>query len=321
LQVNHVDKHRRDRQSHAIAAAVRPELQRIAARFGAKVKVVEVPPGPPVLSPLVAEVYGPDERGRHEVAKRVRAEFEREPMIVGVDDSIEDSAPKIVVRVDQARAASLGVAPADVVAAMRVALDGDDVTMLHDGEAKYGVPIRLALPVALQSRLDELLGMKVRAADGALVPLSEVVRMQAATRDRTIHHKDLLPVSYVVGDVAGKVDSPLYGMFAVRTALAHASLPQGGALGEYFIRQPPDPFREYALKWDGEWQVTYETFRDMGLAYAVGLVLIYLLVVPLLYWELRRRTANALPPATEDRYENADGGLRRVEPAEDLVPI
>ena len=279
LQVNLVDKHRRARQSHAIAAAVRPGLEQIAAGFGAKVKVVEVPPGPPVLSPLVAEIYGPDERGRHEVAKRVRAAFEREPMIVGVDDSIEDPAPKVSVRIDQPRAASLGVAPSDVVAAMRVALDGDDVTMLHDGEAKYGVPVRLTLPVALQSQLTELLGMKVRGAGGALVPLSEVVHVQTQTRDRTIYHKDLLPVSYVIGDVAGKVDSPLYGMFAVRGALARAALPQGGALGEYFIRQPSDPFREYALKWDGEWQVTYETFRDMGMAYAVGLVLIYLLVV------------------------------------------
>ena len=119
----------------------------------------------------------------------------------------------------------------------------------------------------------------MRAREGALVPLSELVQSRTAERDRTIYHKDLLPVSYVVGDVAGRLDSPLYGMFAVRGALAGAALPEGGRLGEYFIAQPSDPYREYALKWDGEWQVTYETFRDMGLAYAVGLVLIYLLVV------------------------------------------
>jgi multidrug efflux pump subunit AcrB len=279
LQVNLVDKHRRNRQSHEIAGAVRPELERIAARFGARVKVVEVPPGPPVLSPLVAEIYGPDEAGRHAVAKRVRAEFARHAEIVGQDDSIEDSAPKEIVRVDQARAASLGVASADIVAAMRVALDGDDVTMLHDGQAKYGVPVRLTLPAERQTKQDGLLAMKVRGADGALVPLSEVVQVRTAERDRTIHHKDLLPVSYVIGDVAGTIDSPLYGMFAARRALAGTDLAQGGRLGEYFIRQPSDPFREYALKWDGEWQITYETFRDMGTAYAVGLVLIYLLVV------------------------------------------
>jgi multidrug efflux pump subunit AcrB len=279
LQVNLVDKHQRNRQSHEIAGAVRPQLERIAALHGAKVKVVEVPPGPPVLSPLVAEVYGPDESGRHEVAKRVRAEFGRHAEIVGIDDSIEDSAPKSLVAIDKVRAASLRVAPSDIVAAMRIALDGDDVTMLHDEQAKYGVPVRLALPAERQAKLDELLGMKVRSGDGALVPLSELVQPRRVERDRTIYHKDLLPVSYVIGDVAGKVDSPLYGLFAVRGALAQVKLPQGGHLGEYFIRQPSDPFREYALKWDGEWQVTYETFRDMGLAYAVGLVLIYLLVV------------------------------------------
>ncbi len=158
LQVNLVDKHHRDRKSHEIAAAVRPELARIGAALGAKVKVVEVPPGPPVLSPLVAEIYGPDEAGRHAVAKRVRAEFARNADIVGIDDSIEDSAPKFSVRIDQARAATLGVAPADVVAAMRMALDGEDVTMLRDGEAKYGVPVRLTLPPERQAKLDGAAG-------------------------------------------------------------------------------------------------------------------------------------------------------------------
>ncbi len=279
LQVNLVDKHHRDRKSHEIAAAVRPELARIGAALGAKVKVVEVPPGPPVLSPLVAEVYGPDEAGRHAVAKRIRAEFAGNADIVGVDDSIEDNAPKFSVRIDQARAATLGVAAADVVAAMRMALDGEDVTMLRDGDAKYGVPVRLTLPPERQAKLDGLLGMKVRSSEGTLVPLSEVVQVRSVERDRTIYHKDLLPLTYVIGDVSGKVDSPLYGMFAVRGALAGAALPEGGRLGEYFISQPSDPYRQYALKWDGEWQITYETFRDMGLAYAVGLVLIYLLVV------------------------------------------
>ncbi len=279
LQINLVDKHRRDRQSHEIAAFLRPDLERIAASHGARVKVVEVPPGPPVLSPLVAEIYGPDEAGRHAVAKRVRAEFGRHAEIVGIDDSIEESAPKENIAIDQARAASLGVASSDIVLAMHVALDGDDVTMLHDAQAKYGVPVRLTLPPERQAKLDWMLAMKVRGSGGALVPLSEVVQVRTAERDRTIHHKDLLPVSYVIGDVAGKTDSPLYGMFAARGALAGASLAEGGRLGEYFIAQPADPYREYALKWDGEWQVTYETFRDMGAAYAVGLVLIYLLVV------------------------------------------
>ena len=279
LQVNLVGKHERARKSHDIALAVRPELVRISEGHGAKVKVVEVPPGPPVLAPLVAEVYGPDDAGRHAVAKRVRAEFARTPRIVDVDDSVEDSAPKIAVRVDQARAATLGVTPADVVATMRVALGGEDVTIVRDGQSKYGVPVALTLPPERQGKLDTLLAMQARSREGSLVALSELVHPNTTERDRTIHHKDLLPVTYVVGDVAGGPDSPLYGMFAARGGLAGATLPQGGRLGEYWIAQPSDPYRAFALKWDGEWQVTYETFRDMGVAYAVGLVLIYLLVV------------------------------------------
>ena len=279
LQVNLVGKHERARQSHEIGLAVRPELARIAAAHGAKVKVVEVPPGPPVLAPLVAEVYGPDEAGRHAVAKRIRAEFARTPGIVDIDDSVEDSAPKIAVRVDQTRAATLGVAPSDVVATLRVALGGEDVTIVRDRQSKYGVPVQLSLPPERQSTLDTLLAMQARSREGSLVALSEVVHPDPAERDRSIYHKDLLPVTYVVGDVAGGPDSPLYGMFAARGALSGAALPQGGRLGEYWIAQPSDPYRQFALKWDGEWQVTYETFRDMGAAYAVGLVLIYLLVV------------------------------------------
>ena len=279
LQVNLVGKHARARHSHEIALAVRPELVRIADAHGAKVKVVEVPPGPPVLAPLVAEVYGPDETGRHAVAKRIRAEFAKTPRVVDVDDSVEDPAPKVAVRVDQARAATLGVAQADVVTTMRVALGGEDVTIVRDGQSKYGVPVQLTLPPERQGKLETLLAMQTRTREGALVALSEVVRPSPAERDRTIYHKDLLPVTYVVADVAGGPDSPLYGMFAAREALAGATLAQGGRLGEYWIAQPSDPYRQFAIKWDGEWQVTYETFRDMGAAYAVGLVLIYLLVV------------------------------------------
>ncbi|MFO1310639.1 MAG: efflux RND transporter permease subunit [Burkholderiales bacterium] len=279
LQVNLVHKVERARKSHDIALAVRPELARIGQRHGAKVKVVEVPPGPPVLSPIVAEIYGPDEAGRHAVAKRVRAEFERAPRIVDVDDSVEDSAPKIAVRVDQARAATLGILPADVVATTRTALGGEDVTFMRDGQSKYGVPVSLTLPPERQGTLDTLLAMQLRSRDGALVALSEIVHATPAERDRTIYHKDLLPVTYVVGDVAGGPDSPLYGMFAVHGAIDGAALDQGGRLGEYWVAQPSDPYRAFALKWDGEWRVTYELFRDMGIAYAVGLVLIYLLVV------------------------------------------
>ncbi len=279
LQVNLVGKKERSRKSHEIAQAVRPKLEEIARRWNARVKVVEVPPGPPVLSPIVAEVYGPDEPGRIRVAKRVREALAATPDVVGIDDSVEDAAPRLLLRVDQGKAALLGVTRRDVVETMRVGLSGADVTPLHDGTSKYEVPVRLALPAERQGELEEFLKLAVRTPSGALVPLSEVVRLARNDRDRPLYHKDLLPVVYVIGDQAGRVDSPLYGMFAARGRVAGAAREEGGGLGEYFVRQPSDPYRQFAIKWDGEWQVTYETFRDMGLAYGVGLILIYLLVV------------------------------------------
>jgi multidrug efflux pump subunit AcrB len=279
LQVNLAPKEARERKSHDIAQSVRPALEDIGRRWNARVKVVEVPPGPPVLSPIVAEVYGPDEAGRIRTAKQVREALAATPGIVGIDDSVEDAAPRIRLVVDQGKASLAGVARRDVAEAIRIGLAGADVTPLHDRQSKYEVPVRITLPPERQGSLDELLKLAVRTPAGELVPLSELVTPIADERDRPIYHKDLLPVVYVVADQAGRVDSPLYGMFAARGKVAGAPLEDGGVLGEYFIRQPSDPYREYAIKWDGEWQVTYETFRDMGLAYGVGLILIYLLVV------------------------------------------
>ncbi len=279
LQVNLVDRKHRSRQSHEIALAVRPSLEAIGARHGAKVKVVEVPPGPPVMSPIVAEIYGPDEAGRHALAKAVRGVFAGTPHVVGVDDTIEDAAPRLAVRIDQRKAALSGVAPADAVATLRAALAGESATALRDGQAKYGVPVRLTLAPEKQARLETLLAFNVRGASGASVPLAEIVHVERLERETTRYRKDLLPVTYVIGDVAGGADSPLYGMFGMRGAIAKLATPHGGRYDERFITQPSDPYRAWSLKWDGEWQITYETFRDMGAAYAVGLVLIYLLVV------------------------------------------
>ncbi len=230
LQVNLVDRKHRSRKSHEIAAAVRPALEAIGAKHKAKVKVVEVPPGPPVLSPIVAEIYGPDEAGRHALAKGVRGALGRTEGVIGLDDSIEDNAPRAVVRVDQRKAALAGVTVADIVAALRVGLAGDDVTALRDGQAKYGVPVRLTIPPEQQGRLDTLLAMTVRSDAGAGVPLSELVAVQPALREKTIYHKDLLPVTYVVADMAGKTDSPLYGMFGARGRVGELVVPNAGTL-------------------------------------------------------------------------------------------
>jgi len=279
LQVNLVDKHARDRKSHEIAQAIRPAVEAVARKHGADVKVVEVPPGPPVMSPIVAEIYGPDYDAQIQVAKQVRKVFEQSEGIVAIDDTVEDDAQRFVLRVMQNKAAMAGVAQKDIVAAMRMGLAGENVTPIHGSGAKYEIPVRITLPPERLSGIDELLKLSVRGSGGHLIPLSELVEVMPSAREKTIYHKDLLPVVFVFGDAGGKLDSPLYGLFGMRAELKDKALEQGGTLAEYFVRQPADPYAGFSLKWDGEWQVTYETFRDMGIAYAVGLILIYILVV------------------------------------------
>jgi multidrug efflux pump subunit AcrB len=279
LQVNLVDKHHRSEQSHAIAQRLRPDLEAIAARHQARVKVVEVPPGPPVMSPLVAEVYGPDEAGRQELASRIAGAFGATADIVGVDTSLKENAPRARITVRRQRAESLGIPMTAVAQTVQGALQGADAAYLHDGHSKYPVPVRLQLPLDAQVGLDSLLALPMRASSGQVIPLSELVQVERDVIDKPLYSKDLLPVSYVFGDMAGRLDSPLYGLFGIRDRLPKAALPGTGPLDEYWIRQPADAYRHYAIKWDGEWQITYETFRDMGAAYGVGLILIYLLVV------------------------------------------
>ncbi|MEO8065179.1 MAG: efflux RND transporter permease subunit, partial [Pseudomonadota bacterium] len=277
LQVNLVDKHARSRQSHEIALAVRPALAAIGRKFGASVQVVEVPPGPPVLAPLVAEVYGPDYAGQRRAAADLRKVFDSTADIVDVDDSLESPAKRTRVSVDRQKAALLGVAQDQIVATLNAAIAGTDVTYVHPGRERYPIPVRLQLAPADGADLGAALALRVRAVDGTAVPLSELLSVQESDRDRAIYHKDSLPVVYVTGDMAGRLDSPLYGMFAMVARLARDP-PGGRVFAQSFVRQPDDP-NVLAIKWDGEWQITYETFRDMGLAYAVGLVLIYLLIV------------------------------------------
>jgi len=275
LQVNLVHASRRKEQSHAIAQRLRPALERIAAGHGAKLKLVEVPPGPPVMSPIVAEVYGPDEAGRQALAAQLEKAFAASPDITAIDSTLQADAPRAFLRVNRQRAGQLGVPVATIAATVQGALSGADAAFLHDGASKYAVPVRLQLRRESQVGLDALLALPLRTANGQLVPLSELVRVERGVIDKPLFTKDLLGVSHVFADVGagGKTpDSPLYGLFGIRP-----QLPPG--VGEYWIRQPTDPYGTYAIKWDGEWQITYETFRDMGAAYGVGLILIYLLVV------------------------------------------
>jgi len=277
LQVNLVDKSERSRKSHDIARAVRPALQQIAQRYGAALKVVEVPPGPPVMSPLVAEVYGPDAAGARAIALKVAEVFRGTEGLVDIDTTVEAEASREVLVVDRERAARLGISQAQIAQALSAGVSGVDATFLRDGASKYPVPVRLRLPAGEQARLEALLALRIRSADGRLLPLSEVVRVERTGWESAIYHKDLLPVVYVMADEAGALDSPLYGMFSVVSSLNEAAgLPW--PIEQRFF-SAPESTAGFSLKWDGEWQITFETFRDMGIAYAAGMLLIYLLVV------------------------------------------
>jgi multidrug efflux pump subunit AcrB len=276
MQVNLVDKHHRSDKSHVIAQRMRPALEKIGLAHHARIKVVEVPPGPPVMSPLVVEIYGPDEAGRQSLAKQVESSFAATPDIVGIDTTLREDAARAFLRVRRQRAESLGIPVADIAQTVAAALSGADAAYLHDGQSKYPVPVRIQLPLASQVGLDAILTLPMRAANGQLVPLSELVQVEMGVIDKPLYTKDLKGVSYVFGDMAGTLDSPLYGLFAIRSTI-EKQIKTGN--GEFWIHQPTDTYRQYSMKWDGESQITYETFRDMGAAYSVGLILIYLLVV------------------------------------------
>ena len=281
IQVNLKDKHERDRSSHEIAVAVRPALAAIGKRYAASVQVVEVPPGPPVQAPIVAEVYGPSYDAQRLLAQELHTVFDQTPDIVDVDDSREAHAMRYAISVDRQKAALIGVSQAAIVQAISVGLAGADSAYLHEGRERHPIPVRLELAAADQGSIAEVLELEVRSRSGRLVPLSELVQVQEVPWDGAIYHKDLLPMTFVTGDMAGPLDSPLYGMFEMVGRLDEplpGNASRGGPPEQYFFTQPEDPNR-FAIKWDGEWQITFETFRDMGLAYSVGLVLIYLLIV------------------------------------------
>ncbi len=278
IQVNLIDQHDRERKSHEIALQLREVLREKIKDRSANIKVVEVPPGPPVFSPLVAEVYGLDYEGQIENARIIRRAFEITPDIIDVDDTIGAATPRLIISVDRQRASTLGIPQSTIASSIAAVLGGEDVNYLHQKGARYPVPIRLQLPSADKGDIDRVLGLKLRAQNGTLIPLSQLVKIQRTTRETSIYHKDLLPVVYVMGDMAGKLDSPLYGMAEIYSRLTETNDTTGKPFAQYFISQPEHPV-SYSLKWDGEWQITYETFRDMGIAYGLGIILIYFLVV------------------------------------------
>jgi multidrug efflux pump subunit AcrB len=285
IQVNLQGKDARSDQSHAIATRIRPPLASIGGRFGAAVKVVEVPPGPPVLSTLVAEVYGPSQAARLALAERVRGLFAETEGVVDVDWMVEAPQTRLEVVVDRERAALHGVAAAQVAEALGYAFGDRDVGVLHAAEEAEPVPIVLELPRARRSEMDVLLELRVTSRGGASVPLSEVVRVEETRLPVTRYRKNLRPVVYVTGDVAGTIESPVYAILdlaerleSIDAAAASGVDPAREPLLQLYTAQPLSEERP-ALKWDGEWHITYEVFRDLGSAFAVVLVLIYLLLI------------------------------------------
>ena len=278
LQVNLVDKSHRHRQSHEIARAIRPALAAEGKRLGAaSVQVVEVPPGPPVQAPLVAEIYGPDAGVRQSVGRALRRLFDATPDIIDTDDTLAAATPRYQIRTDRSKAALLGVSQSAVTEALATGLAGVDATYIHGGQARDPIAVHLGLASADTGGLEPALTLPVRSSSGHLLPLSEVVTVEKQPWDATRYHKDLLPVEFVTGDMAGRLDSPLYGMFNLVGQISRGAL-AGPPLQQRFVGNP-DRSSAFTLKWDGEWTITYETFRDMGAAYAVGLLCIYLLVV------------------------------------------
>ncbi|HEU5406861.1 MAG TPA: efflux RND transporter permease subunit, partial [Nitrospira sp.] len=282
IQINLVAKHERDAQSHEIAQRIRPPVQEIAREYGANVKIVEVPPGPPVQSVLVAEIYGPDYGRQLAVAREIRKLFESTSGVVDVDDYIEADQVKYVFMVDRAKAALAGISSEEIVNTLRMALQGAKVGLVHIPQEKSPVQIVLRLPLAERTGLEHLGEIGLRTSIGGIVQLSELLKTEQTVQDKAIYHKNQKPVVYVVADVGGsgaeKAESPVYGVLGIGKQLESFRPAEGYQIEQYYASQPWSE-EKIAMKWDGEWHITYETFRDMGIAFGVAMVLIYLLIV------------------------------------------
>jgi multidrug efflux pump subunit AcrB len=295
IQVNLSDKHNRKLQSHDIAKRVRPALTEIASKYNARVAVAEVPPGPPVLQTLVAEVYGEDENAQLKLAAKVRDIFQSTPGVVDVDWYIEESQEKVVFDIDKVKAALNGISTETIAQTLQIAVDGQSIDLIHQPREKEDVELTLELPQGSRGRAEDLLSLRVRSGDAnalaeptvageqPLVPLRELVTLRRTEREKSIYHKNLLRVTYIIGDVAGAVESPVYAILGMNDAIAKLDAGDyGGDAGKpikiYNASHPLDVLGP-SIKWDGEWHITIEVFRDLGLAFAAVLVIVYALMV------------------------------------------
>ena len=278
IQVNLVDKGKRHDQSHALAKRVRGPIKELADNHGAAVKVVEVPPGPPVLSTMVAEIYGPTFEGRIEAARKIKEVFEDTPGVVDIDWYMEDDQTRYNFVVDTDRAAVRGVSTQQVSMTLGVALNGHDAGLMHSETAAEPVPINVRLPIADRSSTESLRELYIYSQAGALIPLSDVVKVEETVNHKSRHRRNLKSVIYVTADLAGELESPVYAIADMKKKIAELTMPDGTQIEQLSTVQPLTEER-YAMKWDGEWHITYEVFRDLGISFAVVLVIIYLLIV------------------------------------------
>jgi multidrug efflux pump subunit AcrB len=283
LQVNLVGKHHRKRQSHDIAKAVRPRIHEIISRYGGHVQVAEVPPGPPVLSTLVIEIYGPNLEGQRELAKKIETILDNNKGVTDVDTYVQSQEKLLRLRVNIEKATLNGIPVRTIAQTIAMSIKGRDVDLAHLSGEYEPVDIIIRLPKDKRDKLDAVLNITLLSRFGSPIPVKDLVTVNDLSKDRAIHHKNLMRVSYVLGDVAGKYESPVYVIMGLKNDIDKLPLdglnsPKQGHIGQYFTHQP-ESADKWAVKWDGEWQITYEVFRDLGIAFAAVMILIYVLVV------------------------------------------
>ena len=278
IQVNLLHKEDRDLQSHDIAKAMRPEIQKIAKKYGANVKLIEVPPGPPVLSTLVAEIYGPDYEEQIKVAQQVQTILQNTTDIVDIDWMVEDHQTEFRLEVDKEKAMLNGIAPQQVVGNLTYLLKEYPVSNLYDENSNDNVSIVLSLDDKDKTSLQDIQNLKIKGSQGNMIPISDLVKVRKDTLQKTIYRKDQKRVVYVTADMAGTLESPVYAILGMNEKLAKMKIPQGYKINELYMEQPTDE-SDFTVKWDGEWQITLEVFRDLGVAFMVVIVIIYMLIV------------------------------------------
>jgi multidrug efflux pump subunit AcrB len=278
IQVNLSHKEDRDLQSHDIAKIMRPEIQKIGKKYGANVKIIEVPPGPPVLSTLVAEIYGPDYKEQIKVAKQVKTILENTSDVVDIDWMVEDNQTEYKLEVDKEKAMLNGVAPQQIVGNLTYLLKEYPISNLYDENSNNSVGIVLSLDDKDKTSLQDIQNLKIKGSQGNMIPVSDLVKVKQDTVQKSIFRKDQKRVVYVTADMAGALESPVYAILGMNEKLAKIKLPKGYKVNELYTEQPTDE-SDFTVKWDGEWQLTLDVFRDLGVAFGVAILLIYMLIV------------------------------------------